>query len=63
MASIRKMRGNYYSRVRWYDSINKRVEKLIPLKTNKKSEAVVRNNAVEKLEDLIKLGENCSFLG
>jgi len=61
MASIKKRRGQYYSRVQWYSDLNKRMEKQIPLKTNKKSEAVVRNNAVEKVEDLIKLGENCSF--
>ena len=37
MASIRKMRGRYYSRVRWYSDTERRIEKLIPLKTDKKS--------------------------
>jgi len=31
-------------------------QKEIPLKTDKKSEAVIRNNAVEKVEDLIRTG-------
>ena len=61
MASIRKMRGRYYSRVRWYSDTERRIEKLIPLKTDKKSEAVIRNNEVEKVEDLISQGENWSF--
>ena len=61
MASIRNMRGRYYSRVRWYSDTERRIEKLIPLKTDKKSEAIIRNNEVEKVEDLIKQGENWSF--
>ena len=55
------MRGRYYSRVRWYSDTERRIEKLIPLKTDKKSEAVIRNNEVEKVEDLISQGENWSF--
>ena len=31
------MRGRYYSRVRWYSDTERRIEKLIPLKTDKKS--------------------------
>ena len=46
MASIRKRRTKYYSRVRWYDEYGSMKEKEIPLKTDKKSEAVIRNNAV-----------------
>ena len=61
MASLRQRRGKYYSRVQWYDELGKIKEKQIPLKTDKKSEAVIRNNEVEKVEDLIKQGENWSF--
>ena len=61
MASIRKMRNKYYSRVLWYNELGRKKEKLIPLKTDKKSEAVVRNHEVEKVEDLIRQGDNWSF--
>ena len=61
MASVRKMRDKYYSRVRWYDSLGKRSEKLIPLKTDKKSEAIIRNHEIERVEDLIRQGENWEF--
>lgn len=61
MASIRKIKGNYYSRVQWLDGFGKMKEKAVPLKTDKKSEAVIRNNDVEKVEDLIRQGENWSF--
>ena len=61
MASIRKRRGKYYARVSWYDKLGRLNQKEIPLKTDKKSEAVIRNNAVEKVEDLIRTGENWSF--
>ena len=61
MASMRKRKGNYYSRVQWINELGRMKEKSIPLKTDKKSEAIVRNNEVEKVEDLIKEGENWSF--
>ena len=61
MASIKKRRGKYYSRVLWYNDLGRQVEKQIPLKTDKKSEAVIRNHEVEKVEDLIRTGENWSF--
>ena len=60
MASIRKMKGSYYSRIQWWVD-NQRKEKLIPLKTDKKSVAVVRNTEVEKVEDTIANGDNWSF--
>ena len=60
MASIKPRRGKYYSRVQWWvDGYRK--EKLIPLKTGKKDEAVIRNNAVERVEDLIREGKNAEF--
>lgn len=61
MASIRKMKGKYYSRIQWRDESQRMKEKLIPLKTNLKYEAVVRNNEVETVEDTIKQGEDWSF--
>jgi len=61
MASIRNRNGKYYTRVSWYDKLGRLNQKEIPLKTDKKSEAVIRNNAVEKVEDLIRTGENWSF--
>ena len=61
MASIINRKGKYYSRVRWYNELGRQQEKQIPLKTDKKSEAVIRNNEVEKVEDLISEGENWSF--
>ena len=61
MASIINRKGKYYSRVRWYNELGRQQEKQIPLKTDKKSEAVIRNNEVEKVADLISVGENWSF--
>jgi integrase/recombinase XerD len=61
MASIRKRRNKYYSYVRWYNDLGKRDGKEIALKTDKKSVALVRNNEVERFEDLIKQGENVQF--
>ena len=61
MASIRKRRCKYYSRVQWLSDTGGMIEKLIPLKTDKKSEAIKKNNEVEKVEDLIKEGQNWEF--
>ena len=61
MASIVKRRKKYYSRVSWRTDLGRLKQKDIPLKTDKKSEAVVRNNEVEKVEDLIRQGDNWSF--
>ena len=41
MAKIKKRRGKYYSRVRWYDTNDKIKETQIALKTDKKLESVV----------------------
>ena len=61
MASIDKRRNKYYSRVSWRNDLGQQKAKLIPLKTDKKSVAVVRNNEVERVEDLIRQGENWQF--
>ena len=55
------MRKKYYSRVRWYNDLGQRKEQLIPLKTDKKHTAVIRNNEVEKVQDLIAEGQNWEF--
>jgi len=59
--AVLKRRGKYYSRVRWYDELGKLKEKQIPLKTNKKSEAIIRSHEVDKVKDLIIQGENWEF--
>ena len=51
MASIKKFGIKYYSRVTWYNLSKKRKEKLIPLNTSLKSEAIIRNHELEKVED------------
>jgi len=61
MASIKNRKGSYYSRVVWRDEYGTKKEKQIPLKTNKKSDAVIRNNEVGRVEDLIRQGENWEF--
>ena len=61
MATIKKRRGKYYSRIRWYNDDGFQDEKQIALYTNKKSIAVIRNNEVTKIEDTIVNGDNWSF--
>ena len=61
MASILKRRGKYYSRVSWRNNSKKKVEKQIPLNTNKKADAIVRNKEVEKVASTIKNGMNWNF--
>jgi len=61
MATLDKRRMKYYSWVRWYNELGERCTKLIPLKTDKKKEALVRHHEVERVEDLIKEGENIEF--
>ena len=58
MATLRKARQKYYSRIRWYDENQIQKEKSIPLTTNLKSEALVRKTEVERYEDDIKKGED-----
>ena len=61
MASVKKRRNQYYARIQWRDENQAKREKQIPLRTDKKSEAVVRNHEVEKVENLIKQGQNWEF--
>ena len=55
MASIKKMRKQYHSRIRSWNGI-KQVEILIPLRTDKKNDALSRHKIVEKNERDIKAG-------
>lgn len=60
MAGLRKQRNKYYARVRKWDGI-KQVEKLIPLKTSNRIEAIERLLQVNRLEKDIKQGIDFSF--
>ena len=60
MASIRKLRGKWYSRIQIWDGV-KQKERLIPLKTSNKTDARVRNAQVEKVEQDIKNGIEYCF--
>lgn len=60
MASLRKRRDKYYARVRKWDGV-KQVEKLIPLKTSNRIEALERLLQVNRLEEDIKDGIDFSF--
>lgn len=60
MAGLKKLRNKYYARVRKWDGI-KQVEKLIPLKTSNRTEALERRLQVNRLEKDIKQGIDFSF--
>jgi integrase len=60
LASLKKMKGNYYSRIRTWNGI-KQIEKLIPLRTNNKSNAHFRHRIVQKHEKDIKNGLEFDF--
>ena len=60
MASLRKRRGKWYSRVRWFE-LSKACERLIPLRTNDKTVAHKRNREVSRYENDIKDGLNFEF--
>ncbi len=60
MAGLKILRNKYYARVRKWDGI-KQVEKLIPLKTSNRTEALERRLQVNRLEKDIKQGIDFSF--
>ena len=60
MASIRKLRGKWYSRIQIWDGVRQR-ERLIPLKTSNKTDARIRNSEVERYESDIKNGMEFEF--
>ena len=61
MASIKKRRGKWYSRVRYYNEVGVRIEKQIPLRTNDKTTAHKRNGIVTKYQDDIRNGMEFEF--
>ena len=61
MASLKKRRGVWYARVRWYDDHQREVEKQITLKTDQITTAKMRLAEVSNVEDTIKLGLEYSF--
>ncbi len=56
MASLRKMRGKWYARVRKWDGIREK-EILIPLRTESKVQALERLSRVKIYEKDIKSGK------
>ena len=60
MASLKQMRGKYYSRIRQWNGV-KQIERLIPLKTSNKTDARLRHFEVEKYENDIKDGMEYRF--
>ena len=60
MASLRKMRGKWYARVRKWDGTREK-ETLIPLRTELKVEALERLSRVKTYEDDIKSGIDFTF--
>jgi len=61
MATLKKRRGVWYARVRWYDGHQREVEKQITLKTDHITTAKMRLAEVNNVEDTIKLGLEYSF--
>ena len=61
MASLKKRRGVWYARVRWYDGHQREVEKQITLKTDQITTAKMRLAEVNNVQDTIKLGLDYSF--
>ena len=61
MASIREIRGKWYSRVRWYDNTGFQKEYLQPLRTDNKTVAHKRNRTVTKYQDDICNGMEFEF--
>ena len=53
MASLKQMRGKYYSRIRQWNGV-KQIERLIPLKTSNKTDTRIRQAQIEKVERDIK---------
>ena len=52
MATLKKRRGVWYARVRWYDGHQREVEKQITLKTDQITTAKMRLAEVNNVEDL-----------
>lgn len=64
MATLRKRRKLWYARVRWYEKSDPyQKEKMIPLRTQSKVEALERLSQVNKVVSDIKKGLVFSFPG
>ena len=61
MATLKKRRGKWYSRVLWYNEFGMLKERQIPLHTNNKTEAHKRNREVSRFQDDIKQGMDFEF--
>ncbi|SVE32375.1 uncharacterized protein METZ01_LOCUS485229, partial [marine metagenome] len=61
MATLKKRRGKWYSRVRKYDEYGKRVERQIPLRTDNKTVAHKRNRIVTKYQNDVNDGMEFEF--
>jgi len=61
MASIRKRRNKWYARVSCYNSLGKKKEKQIPLRTESKATAFKRLEFIEKVEEDIQNGIKIPF--
>ena len=61
MATLKKRRGLWYARVRWYNQNGMSKDKQVPLRTDSKVTALERLSAVTKVESDIKDGIAFSF--
>mgnify|MGYP001093637315 CR=1 FL=1 len=62
MASLKKRKGKWYSRIRWTDDLGRRRENQVPLRTDNKTVAHKRNRVVSKLQqEMIDDGSDFEF--
>ncbi len=61
MATLKKRRGKWYSRVLWYDEIGRKKERQIPLRTDDKTKAHKRNRVVSRYQNDIIQGIDFEF--
>ena len=62
MATLKKRKGKWYSRIRWSDDLGQRRENQIPLRTDNKTVAHKRNRVVSKLQqEMIDDGRDFEF--
>jgi len=61
MATLKKRKGKWYSRIRWFNEVGKRIERQIPLRTDNKTDAHKRNREVSRHEKDIIQGMDFVF--
>jgi integrase len=61
MASLRKRKGKWYSRVSWRNELRQKKERQIPLRTDNKTVAHKRNREVSRYEKDIRQGLDFEF--